>query len=290
MEESCLIVEGGGYKTSFTAGVLDAFIVTDYDPFTALLGVSGGAVAVTYFLSKQYKATFKAMNILAEDSQFAKLSRIWDRKGYMDIDYFHVVAEKFVPLDKLKVVEESHNKQVRFVATNRKKGVSTYLKPDRSNWMDSVIASCTLPFVTKGRHYIDGIEYFDGGWSDPIPIQWAYDQGYRKFIVLRTSESDKRVKMSWFDYFGSLYFTNEKLKRAFATAHEKYNESIDFIANPPKDVQIEEIAPIQQLKSNTIKHTRASLLSDYRRGLDRGLDFVYNRMTSIDSSKSKKAI
>lgn len=37
-----LIVEGGGFKSGFTAGILDSFIINEFDPFHLYLGVSGG--------------------------------------------------------------------------------------------------------------------------------------------------------------------------------------------------------------------------------------------------------
>ena len=48
-----LILEGGGFKTSFTGGVLDAFRSLSYDPFNAYVGVSGGSIAISYFLSNK---------------------------------------------------------------------------------------------------------------------------------------------------------------------------------------------------------------------------------------------
>ena len=36
-----LILEGGGFKTSFTAGVLDAFTMYGYDDYDVIVAVSG---------------------------------------------------------------------------------------------------------------------------------------------------------------------------------------------------------------------------------------------------------
>ena len=49
-----LILEGGGFKTSFTGGVLDAFRSVSFDPFQSYIGVSGGSIAISYFLSNKY--------------------------------------------------------------------------------------------------------------------------------------------------------------------------------------------------------------------------------------------
>ena len=49
-----LILEGGGFKTSFSAGVMDAFQMQSHNPFDTYIGVSGGCIAISYFLSKKY--------------------------------------------------------------------------------------------------------------------------------------------------------------------------------------------------------------------------------------------
>ena len=67
---NCLIVEGGGFKTGFTSGVLDSFITNKFNPFQTYIGISGGAVAVSYFLSMQYRFCLNAMLILSKNKEF----------------------------------------------------------------------------------------------------------------------------------------------------------------------------------------------------------------------------
>ena len=44
-----IVVQGGGFMTSYTTGVLDAFQMTNYKPFDAHIGISGGSIALSYF-------------------------------------------------------------------------------------------------------------------------------------------------------------------------------------------------------------------------------------------------
>ncbi|MFT5167972.1 MAG: putative patatin/cPLA2 family phospholipase [Saprospiraceae bacterium] len=282
MKTSCLIVEGGGFKTGFTAGVLDAFMSGSYKPFQKYIGVSGGSIAMSYFLSNQYRLCISAMKLLAVDEHFTNFKRTLGEQGYMDIDFLAKVAGERVPLDLEKALKESKNHDIYFVATNRKNGQAEYLKPNKQNWIDSLIASSTLPFVTKGKHFINGVEYFDGGWSDPLPVKWAYEQGAKEILVLRTWPKGQRSSQSWVDYLGSLYFkTSPHLKDTFSNCHKKYNESVDFIENPPDDLIIEEIAPIKLLKSGTYSYSPKTLMSDYRYGLDRGLMYIHEKMNRL---------
>ena len=48
-----LIVQGGSLRSVFSAGVLDAFNILQFNPFDYYAGVSGGAMSLSYFLSGQ---------------------------------------------------------------------------------------------------------------------------------------------------------------------------------------------------------------------------------------------
>lgn len=274
-EKHVLIVEGGGFKTGFTSGILDAFIVSDFDPFASYMGVSGGTVATSYFLAKQYRYSLHSILDLAKDSNFLNYRRTFGEEGYMDIDMLATVAKDRVPFDVDKVVNASKKKAVEFVLTHRESGEAVYMIPNRDNWLDVVTASCTLPFVTKGKHIVDGVEYFDGGWSDAIPAKRAYDSGASRITVLRTWPKDVHTKQSWADYFGSIYFKSiPGLQKAFESSYEKYNESIDFINHPPKDLIVDQLCPIKLLKSGTYSYSKKTIMSDYRYGLDIGLKYI----------------
>ena len=47
-----LIIEGGGFRTGFTSGILDAFLAADFDPFDGYIGISGGRSCGILFRSQ----------------------------------------------------------------------------------------------------------------------------------------------------------------------------------------------------------------------------------------------
>jgi len=270
-----LIVEGGGFKTGFTSGLLDAFIVSGFDPFDGYVAVSGGAVATSYFLANQYRSSLHSILDLAKDENFLNYRRAFNAEGYMDIDTLATVARERVPFDLEKAYTELKEKSLHFVLTHRETGEAVYMTPDKSNWLNVVTASCTLPFVTKGKHAIEGVEYFDGGWSDAIPAKWAYDNGANRITVLRTWPMRTQTTQSWADYFGSIYFKSiPGLQKAFESSYEKYNQSIQFINDPPKDLKVDQLCPVKLLKSGTYSYSKKTIMSDYRYGLDVGMQYV----------------
>ncbi len=280
-DKPTIIIEGGGFKTAFTTGIIDLFVTYDYNPFERYYGISGGSVALSYLLSGQYNACFSGLLHLAKDKQFVNMNRMLSNQGYMNIDYLRTIATEISPLDIEAATKFTKNKEVYIVATKIKNGKAVYLEPNKKNWIDSLIASSTLPFVTKGKHKVDGNNYMDGGWSDPLPVKKAYKTGSKNILVIRTSPADTRHSQSWPDYFGSFYHRDNKgLANCFEKSHEKYNESIDFMLNPPSDCVIKQIAPRRLLKSTTYTYSISTLKKDYRYGLELGLNFLAKQKKS----------
>jgi predicted patatin/cPLA2 family phospholipase len=281
MSKTALVIQGGGFRTAFTAGVLDAFLITSRLQFDHYFGVSGGSIALSYYLSRQYGYCFSAMQLLAKDPDFVQMKRAMSEQGYMDIDYLEKIAQEIMPLDIGRAQEELGKSDLSLVVTDRSSGKAVYLSPVPNTWISEVIASCTLPFVTKGVYTIGDKKYFDGGWSDPIPAKKAYREGAREILVICTSPVNMKLKQSWPDYLGSIYFrSSPDLSSCFALAHEEYNKALDFIARPPMDAQIDVIAPKEILESGMYSYSGDSLTQDYRHGLDMGLRYIQKKKTS----------
>ena len=49
--KTALIAEGGGQRGIFTAGVLDAWLENNYDPFDLFIGTSAGSQNLTSYLT-----------------------------------------------------------------------------------------------------------------------------------------------------------------------------------------------------------------------------------------------
>lgn len=276
-----LIVQGGGFRTGFAAGVLDAFMALDYYPFDRIVGVSGGAIASSYYLAKQYGSCVEAMYWLANDAEFVKLKHVIQERGYMNIDYLREVADEHVPLDLEQALVGAKGKEIHFVATNRATGSAEYLQPNDKDWVEVVIASCTLPFITKGVHKVREMDLMDGAWGDPLPIRWTAEQGADDILIVRTSHLTKKMGKSIPNYLGSLFFRSQKeLSDCFAKHHTFYNDSLDFIQNLNGEIKIEQLWPEDGLKCTGTSYSVSSIKTDYRYGLQVGLDFVRKALNS----------
>ena len=275
MSKQALVIQGGGFKTAFTSGVIDAFIAQNYNPFEVYVGVSGGANALTYFLNGEYKKCIQSIHVLLEDPKFINYKQLFTSGVFMNIDFFEEIAREIVPLNMKTIFENHGHKKIGIVATNRLTGKPTYLQPTADNWVSCLIASCAIPFVTKAKHEINGEECMDGSWSDPLPVMWAVEQGATDILVIRTSFAATHEKQSFPNFLGEKYFKNQAgMTAIFSNQHVKFNESIDYILNPPSGIKIEQIAPEKKLQTGGYTNSRVALDLDYRYGLEMGLDYL----------------
>jgi predicted patatin/cPLA2 family phospholipase len=270
-----LIIQGGGFKTAFSAGVLDAFLATEHDPFDIYAGVSGGANALSYFLAGQYKSCIESIHVLLDDPKFINYKQLLNSRILMNVDFFEEIAEDIVRLELDTLFHRHATKTIGIVATNRRSGDPVYLTPTKEDWLSCLIASCSIPFVTKAKHSLYGHELMDGAWGDPLPVQWTIDQGATEITIVRTSPIETREKQSIPDYFGEVYYQKHPgLKKIFSNSHKRFNAAVDLIGSPPAGVIIRQVAPQHKLKAGVYTNSKNALEIDYRYGLEVGLDFL----------------
>ena len=266
-----LIIQGGGFRTAFSAGVLDAFLKNNHTSFDIIAGVSGGAIAGSYFIAKQERHCFDSICFLAGNEKFLSYSRFFRSKPIMNIDVFYDISTIHFPFDFVGAEKNLIGRKFSIIMTNKTTGMPHYFDPSQKNWQDAVIASCSLPFITKGKQSIDGVEYMDGAWGDPLPIHWVVEQGATEITIVRTSPANEKIKKSLLDRIGEIYYRkNANLKAAFTKNHEKYNQAIDFINDPPAGITIHQIAPTQDLKAGLYTNSIQLLQEDYQSGFNKG--------------------
>ena len=270
-----LIVEGGGFKSAFTAGILDSFIINEFDPFHLYLGVSGGAMNITSFISRQYKRNVNIISAMSKNSNFISIVRFLKGGDYMELKYLMEVALKEYPFDMDTANENLKDSNCKVVVTNYQNGIPLYLSVKKYGWLKTMEATGSLPMATRGYCEIAGRKYIDGGLSDPLPIKRVYDWGYRNIILLRTHQND--VERDWklsSLYAPIIYRNNPKLQKLIMRNDKIYNRQQKYISNPPKDLKLIQVTPQTELECGVISSSLEDIRMDYRHGLELGLDVL----------------
>ena len=273
--QHALIIQGGGFRTAFSAGVLDAFMEKKFNPFDLYVAVSGGAIAASYFLSRQPNFCMDSIYFLSEKGRFVNYSNVLRNKPIMNIDVFYDIANTHFPFDDAAAIKNLEGKKFRIVMTNKLTGEACYCDPVQTNWREAVMASCALPFLSKGKQQVNGQDFMDGAWGDPLPVEWTADQGVSEITIVRTSPPEQKISKSWIDFMGEMYYRkNEKLKMAFTRNHELYNKSIDFLCRPPEGITINQIAPESPLRAGEFTKSKKLLEEDYLNGFYSGIAHI----------------
>ena len=276
MKYDALVLEGGSLKCAFTAGILDVFLDSDFPDFNYYYGVSSGSMAMAYYMAKQRKNFIKVTRALVENPEFLSYKNTFSNNGLMNLDFLKEYVHDKYTFDEATANKTSLGKKVVIVATDYKTGKPQYLEPSEGNWINYIMASATLPIITKGRTNVDGNWMFDGGFSDSIPIKKAIADGAKNILVIRTRPADLKIEKSYLSLMGEYWnYDNDNLSNLFGRGYKHYNKCVDFLNGPkPSGVNWEQIAPPTELRSYGYYLHVQDVDADYRLGLEMGLDFL----------------
>ena len=283
-----IVVEGGGFKCIFTAGVLDAFIINRFDPFEIYVGVSGGAMNLTSFISGQYKRSYKIITSVAKQASFINLIRYFKGKDVLDLDVLVEIATKKIPLNKRKIDRVLNKRTFIAIATDIYSGNAVKLKPKTDGWFISLKASSSLPVITHPIK-INDQKLIDGGFSEPIPVKTAIEEGAERVIIIRTHPKDQYEDWNLESLYLPIFYKDyPELQKILKDNAKIYRENLDLIKDLSKTKQIFQIVPNDELECKTVYHTKEKLRSDYLSGLEKGMDFLFQHRAEIETEKADK--
>ncbi|HDX9578573.1 TPA: patatin family protein [Bacillus pseudomycoides] len=266
LENTGLVLEGGGMRGVYTAGVLEYFMENDLH-FPYVIGVSAGACNAASYLSRQ-KERNKTVNIeYVTHPRYLSYKNFWKKRQLFDMDFiFHEIPLQHVPFD----FETYFNTEQQFLVgtTDCETGQPVYFEKGRSQ-EDSLMvlqASSSLPFVAPVVEF-GGKKLLDGGISDPIPVRKAQEDGYRKSVVILTRNKGYMKKKSRFGWVaGKVYKNYPNLVNTMLTRYEVYNETLHYIEKEETAGNIFVIRPTEQLQVDRMEKDPDKLQRLYEQG------------------------
>lgn len=266
-----LVLEGGGMRGLYTAGVLDFFIDKGIY-FKNCYGVSAGASQCCSYLSKQKGRALEINTEYMKDKRYASVSNLVRGGSYFDKEF----SLKTIPDELVLYDYDTFSKtQSNFyaVATDCKTGRPAYLKvEDMHRDIDKVWASCSLPLLSKMVE-IDGEEYLDGGASDAIPVIHAIKEGNEKVVVILTRDAQYRkssekmmplIKMVYHDY--------PRFVKAMKRRHAVYNKTLIKIAKLEKAGKIFVIRPKETVEVGRLEKDPEKMKNLYDSGYNDAME------------------
>ena len=263
--EGGLVIEGGGTRGIYAAGVMDFFIENDMYFFNCY-GVSAGACHCCSYLSKQKGRAKDVFVEYINDDRYASFKNLIKTGDYFGKEFsLKTIPDELLPYD----YEAYKNQKTNFyaVATNVETGKAEYLQvKDMHADIDYVWASSSLPLMSRIVE-IDGKKYLDGGVADSIPVLKSIEDGNKKTVLILTREKEYRKKPNkLISVVRMKYKAYPNFVKAMEERHLMYNEVLEKIDQLEKDGKIFVFRPKEKVKVGRIEKDKEVLKALYQQG------------------------
>ena len=253
-----LVLEGGGFRGIYTAGVLDKFLEHGIS-FDGVIGVSAGTAHGCSYLSKQKGRSIDYYTKYCNDPRFMSFKSFIKTGDIVGVQFtYHDLPERLVPYD----YEAFKAQKSEFFVTvsNLESGKAEYIKiNDMLADIDYLRASASLPYFSRIVE-LDNKKYLDGGCCDGIPIKAFREMGYKKNVVVLTRH-DGFAKKKEHGLFARLkYRKYPDFVNALLQLHERYNKTLEYIRELEASGEVFVIRPSVELTlgrmENDVKKVR----------------------------------
>lgn len=280
MFQAGLVLEGGGMKGVYTAGVLDFFLDKGLE-FSSVYGVSAGACGMCSYLSKQRKRALDVMIDYLDSKRYCGLDTLLTTGDLFNVDFcYHLIPDYLYPFDHETFMK--YQGRVYSVVTDIETGRPEYLRiRDLRKDIIKIRASASLPLVSRNVE-IDGKHYLDGGISDSIPLQKSVLDGNRKNVVVMTKETGyirKPVEAAQLVLLKARYLKYPKVSELMMNRHIRYNDCVNYIEEQCKNGQAFVIRPRKKSAVGRIEKDKEKLIALYEEGYQDAAD-CYEQMTA----------
>lgn len=268
MSKTGIIDVGGGLRGSYTAGVYDWCHDNDIS-FDYCIGVSAGSANLSSFLAGQRGRNLKFYTDYNMRPESMGVKNYIKTRNFVDLDYIYGELTNSYgeyPLNYDALMENPA--EFRIVATDALTGKPAYFdgKELRRDDYASIKASSCVPGANR-PYKINGRPYYDGGMSDPIPLEKCFQDGCDRVVLVLTrpknfSRSPDKDKL-----------VSRLLSREYPQAAEamrrraiRYNTQLWLAKQYEKDGKVLIIAPDDIGDMSTLTRDPEMIGTLYRKG------------------------
>jgi predicted patatin/cPLA2 family phospholipase len=261
-----LVLEGGGMRGVYTAGVLDYLMEQElYYPY--VIGVSAGACNATSYISRQIGRNRKVTVDFISDPRYLSYRNLLKEKSMFGMKFiFDEIPRRLVPFD----FDTFFSSPQQFVvgAMDARTGEALYYTKEtaKDDMMAIVQASSSLPFISRPV-VRDGRELMDGGICDPIPIRKSIADGNERNIIVLTQVKSYRKRPFQWGWLARRFYPHYRgLIEVLSNRHQTYNSTLEFVDELERDGRAIVIRPSVDLNVSRMEKNRSKLAALYELG------------------------
>lgn len=260
-----IVVEGGGKRGIYAAGVLDVLlehnIIAD-----GLIGTSAGAVNGCSYVSKQYRRNIRYNMRYADEKRYMSLHSLFKTGNIVGTEFAYNLLPNRLEKFDYDSFEES---QTDFYVTcsNLETGKAEHIlcKSLRGKNMDYLRASASMPYVSQIVE-IDDMKLLDGGVCDSIPLKFFQENGYQKNLVILTRPKGYFKKPENMFIAEACYHKYPKFVNAINNRYAVYNKTLKYISEQEKQGNIIVLQPSRALKVSRMEQNKEIIKEMYELG------------------------
>ncbi len=269
-EKTGLVLEGGGMRGIYTAGVLDVFMDKGIT-FDGVLGVSAGAAHGCSYVAGQRGRNIRYYRKYCNDKRFMSFRNFIFTGDIVGEQFcYHELPEKLEPFD----YEAFHKSPVEFYVgcSNVETGKPEYIRiTDMKTEIDLLRASASLPYVSRIVK-VKGMKLLDGGCTDSIPVKAFRDMGFTKTVVVLTQHRGYVKEAEKTIFADIVYRKYPQFASAIKHRPETYNQTIKEIERLEAAGEIFVIRPSRSLEVERTKANQEGLQKAYDVGMKDALE------------------
>lgn len=223
-----LVVEGGGMKCAYGAGIMDAFL-DEGITFDYCIGVSGGSGNVASYLAGQRGRNLRFFTDHIHSPDYFGLKSLLKTGDLFGLEYIYgdlTRRDGEDPLDFPALMKNPAEYEV--VVTNALTGKPEYYGREMMQQDDYrlIMASSAIPVACHPVE-LNGTPYFDGGLTDAIPVRRAMERGCEKLVVLLTKNRNYvRKPQGMRGLYRRVCRKYPRIVEAIDRRHEVYNDNL----------------------------------------------------------------
>lgn len=260
-----LVLEGGGMRGLYSAGVMDVLMQQGFHP-DVICGTSAGVTFGVNYPSQQPGRVLRYNLRLAGDKRYISVHSLLHTGDICNVDFcYRLLPEEYDPFD----YDTYRHSGMRLFATvtNVRTGQAEYIEvEDCRTQMDVVRATASLPFLSRLVHY-QGEDYLDGGIVDNIPLDKCFAEGCDKVVVVLTRPKGEYTNDRLTLLSRIVYHQYPALQEAFRVRNHNYRQRIEQIERLEAEGKIIVLRPSVPMKISRLEHDPKKLQALYDLGV-----------------------
>lgn len=244
-----LVLEGGGMRGLFTAGVLDEMMAQGLDhSFEGVIGVSAGACFGVNLKSGQQGRALRYNVNMCGNPNYISLRSLFTTGNLINAEFcYHTVPTQIDVFDGESFAR--HPMKFYLVCTDCHTGQPVYHEIDHVDYevLEWIRASASLPMVSHPVE-LDGHLMLDGGISDSIPLRYFQQLGYERNVVVLTQPLGYQKQPASAMWLIRLLLRRyPKVADCMERRHEMYNAQLRYVMEQARLGNTLIIAPPEKL-------------------------------------------